>query len=50
MSHKPYTAPSIVSVGSVHNLTLAGSNKYATTTPDGVLYHPPSGPAIPLTS
>jgi hypothetical protein len=48
VAKKPYVAPAIDTVGALSDLTL--SNKYSTTHPDGVLYHPPTGPAVPLTS
>jgi hypothetical protein len=44
-----YEKPTLVVVGSLHELTLA-HNKYATLTPDGILYHPASGPPISLSS
>jgi hypothetical protein len=50
MSKSRYVPPTITAVGSLHELTLVGSNKYATLTPDGVLYHPVAGPPVPLTS
>lgn len=44
-----YEAPSIKVAGTLHELTLT-SNKFATHTPDGILFHPPTGSPIPLTS
>ena len=45
-----YVAPKVTTVGSLHELTLVSPNKYATKTPDGILFHPVSGPPIPLSS
>jgi hypothetical protein len=50
MARTAYVAPTINRVGSLHELTLVSSNKFETKTPDGVLLHPPTGPAIPLSS
>jgi hypothetical protein len=36
--------------GSLHELTLVSNNKFETKTPDGVVFHPASGPSIPLSS
>jgi hypothetical protein len=50
MSEQPYAAPSIRTVGTLHDLTLVSPNKYVTKTPDGVTFHPISGPPVSLTS
>jgi hypothetical protein len=44
-----YEAPTLSVVGTIHELTLT-RNKYETKTPDGVLFHPATGPAVPLSS
>jgi hypothetical protein len=49
MAKKPYEAPNVKIVGSLHDLTLA-PQKFETHRPDGVLLQPPSGPPISLTS
>jgi hypothetical protein len=50
MGMKPYAAPTIETIGTLHELTQVSTNKYETKTPDGVLLHPPTGPVIPLSS
>jgi len=50
MPKQVYAAPTIYAVGSFHELTLVGSNKYSTLSPDGITFHPSSGPPIALTS
>jgi len=50
MSASRYVAPAVTTVGTLHELTLVSNNKFQTTAPDGVVFHPVSGPPITLTS
>ena len=50
MTKKPYTAPALNLVGTLGELTLAGNNKYTTTHPDGIVFHPTPTTSIPLSS
>jgi hypothetical protein len=49
MDKRVYVAPSITTAGSLQQLTLT-QDKFQTHSPDGILFHPVSGPTIPLTS
>jgi hypothetical protein len=49
MTKRNYVAPSITVAGSLQQLTLT-QDKFQTHSPDGVLFHPVTGPSIPLTS
>jgi hypothetical protein len=49
---KSYEKPRVTVVGSFQELTTVSvsQNKYSTTTPDGVLYHPSSTTTVVLAS
>jgi hypothetical protein len=49
MEKRTYVAPSITTAGSLQQLTLT-QDKFQTHHPDGIVFHPASGPSIPLTS
>jgi hypothetical protein len=48
VAKQPYVAPAIKPVGTLSELTL--TNKFVTTSPDGVVFHPPGGGSINLGS
>lgn len=49
MAKKPYSPPTVTTVGSLKELTLQ-TNKFTTHTPDGLVFHPAAGGTIVETS